>query len=148
MIARGQPFVNSAGFGLPEQLTPTAQLAILRAAQDQVRSQRLLLAQQRTALLMSEEEQSDLRRDVTALQLWAAESLASFGDDDAPPISLPDVPRRARRSVARAVTRLRRMWFAVDAASLETVAARFASFGPFQRGAKLFLGVKNDRCRP
>ena len=98
MIARGQPFVNSAGFGLPEQLTPAAQLAILRAAQDQVRSQRLLLAQQRTALLMSEEEQSDLRRDVTALQLWAAESLASFGDDDAPPISLPDVPRRARRS--------------------------------------------------
>ena len=88
---QGQPPVNSAGFCLPEQLAPTAQLAMLRAAQGQVRSLRLQLAQQRTALLASEAEQSDLRRGMAALQRWAAESLASFGDDDAPPISLPDV---------------------------------------------------------
>ena len=29
LIARGQPSVNSAGFGLPEQLAPSAQLAML-----------------------------------------------------------------------------------------------------------------------
>ena len=29
LIARGQPSVNSASFGLPEQLAPSAQLAML-----------------------------------------------------------------------------------------------------------------------
>ena len=43
------------------------------------------------ALLASEAEQKYLRRDVTALQRWAAKSLASFGVEDAPPISLLDV---------------------------------------------------------
>ena len=48
LIARGQPSVNSAGFGLPEQLAPSAQLAMLRAAQGQLRLQRLQLVQQRS----------------------------------------------------------------------------------------------------
>ena len=33
LIALGQPTVNSAGFGLPEQLAPSAQLAMVRTAQ-------------------------------------------------------------------------------------------------------------------
>ena len=48
LIARGQPSVNSASFGLPEQLAPSAQLAMLRAAQGQLRLQRLQLVQQRS----------------------------------------------------------------------------------------------------
>ena len=41
LIALGQPTVNSAGFGLPEQLAPSAQLAMVRTAQGQLRLQRL-----------------------------------------------------------------------------------------------------------
>ena len=44
----GQPTVNSAGFGLPEQLAPSAQLAMVRTAQGQLRLQRLQLVQQRS----------------------------------------------------------------------------------------------------
>ena len=100
LIARGQPTVNSAGFGLPEQLAPSAQLAMVRTAQGQLRLQRLQLVGA-AALLASEAEQKYLRRDVTALQRWAAESLASFGVEDAPPISLLDVLWATARATRR-----------------------------------------------
>ena len=53
------------------------------------------------ALLASEAEQKYLRRDVTALQRWAAESLASFGVEVAPPISLLDVLWATARATRR-----------------------------------------------
>lgn len=52
---------------------------------------RLRLAQQCTALAASEAEVQDLRRDVAAMQRWAAEQLASPDAEGAPPTSLPDV---------------------------------------------------------
>ena len=61
------------------------------------------------------------------------------------------LPRRARRSVARAVTRLRRMWFAVDAANrhlskpwqLDLPRLDFAN-----EVRNFDLCLRNDRYRP
>ena len=89
-LGHGQPAVNSAFYCPPHLLAPSAQLAMLRAAQEQVRSLRLRLAQQRTALEARDAEVKDLRRDVAAMQRWAAEQLASPDAEGAPPTSLPD----------------------------------------------------------
>ena len=96
LIARGQPSVNSAGFGLPEQLAPSAQLAMLRAAQGQLRLQRLQLVQQRSWRV----RRSRSTYAATALQRWAAESPA-FGVEDASPISLLDVLWATARATRR-----------------------------------------------
>ena len=91
-LGHGQPAVNSALFCPLEQRAPSALVAMLRAAQDQVRLMRLQLAQQRTTIAANDVEMSELRRDLAGFQRWAAAQLVLPDAEGASPSTLlPDI---------------------------------------------------------